>query len=121
LEISSSDCNIVLNPMLRLCGDPLGKIFPDKNKTAVDSESSFRCEMYCEIKSTFLFLLGVNRIDSHVSTKVEKKDEALLPLSIIFVMLGTSINEVYDINTCIWNQSQKSFSTTRCYVHPFQP
>ena len=73
LEISSRDCNIVLNPMFRLCVDPLGKIFPDKNKTAVASESSCKCEMYCEIMSTFLFLLGVDRIDSHVSTKVKKK------------------------------------------------
>jgi hypothetical protein len=64
--------------------------------------------MYCEIKTTFLFLLGVDRIDSHVSTKAEKKDDALLPLSIIFVMLDVSLHDDYAINACIWNQSQKS-------------
>jgi hypothetical protein len=49
--------------------------------------------------STFLFLLGVNRIDSHVSTKVEKKDGALLSLSHIFAISDKSINDDYAIIT----------------------
>lgn len=52
--------------------DPFGKIFPDKNRAAIGRESSSKPEIYCTIKSTFLFLLVVLRIDSHVSTKVEK-------------------------------------------------
>ncbi|HYO06640.1 MAG TPA: hypothetical protein VER14_06630, partial [Phototrophicaceae bacterium] len=83
------DCNIVLNPMFRLCDDPRGKVFPDKNKTAIRRESSCKHEIYPDIKSTFLFLLGVSRINSQVSTKVEKQDILLSPFPLISAITKT--------------------------------
>jgi hypothetical protein len=51
--------------------EPCGKILPDKNRMAIGNESLSKRERYSERMLTLRFLLVVERIFSHISTKYE--------------------------------------------------
>jgi hypothetical protein len=51
--------------------EPRGKILPDKNRAAIGNESSSKSARYSERMLTLAFLLFVERIFSHISTKYE--------------------------------------------------
>jgi hypothetical protein len=65
----------VPNPAFITNFDPSGKILLDRNRTAMDKDSSFKEDRYLDSNLTFIFLLLVIRISSHSFTKCEKLGE----------------------------------------------
>ena len=69
MDISESACIIVLSPIFTANFEPDGNILLAKNRTAICKHLSSREERYSERRLTFIFLLVVLRIFSHIFTK----------------------------------------------------